>query len=104
MSIEKIPLSKTANQSLSVYFDQVAYELIIKESRGAMSITIVRDNVTLVSSFPCLSMTPVIPYNYLSNGMGNFVWKTPNDDLPYWTNFDSNHELFYVPQDVIDAA
>jgi hypothetical protein len=99
--LKEITLDNSPNQSLSIELDGLLYDLTIKETNGVMSITIIRDNVTILESLRMLPNTPLIPFEYLENG--NFVMLTLDDEYPYYTQFNVTQTLIYASQDEINA-
>lgn len=77
------------------------YDLTIKETRGVMCVTIVRDNALLLSNTRMVAGYPLIPYRYLENG--NFIVLTANDDYPYYTKFGSTQMLIFASQAELDV-
>ena len=97
----QIDLAAIPNQSMSVTLSEMNYDIAIKETRGCMSITIVRDNVTIVEGQRLVAGFPAIPYRYKENG--NFVVTTLDDDFPDYTKFNISQFLIYITQEEIAA-
>lgn len=92
----EIALSPIPNQSLSIRLDDHLYDIKIKQSNGCMSVTIARDNVTILDNIRAVAQFPLIPYDYLENG--NFIISTENDDLPDYTQFGITQFLIYFSE------
>lgn len=89
-----IPLQQVEKQSFSVLLDNVLHQLSILECNGIMAVTIVRDGVTLIEARRAVASVPVIPAG--PREYGNFVFKTLNDEMPYWSEFGATQQLFYL--------
>ncbi len=89
-----ISLATIPNQSLSIRLSDHLYNIIIKETNGCMSATVVRDNITILSNTRIVAGFPIIPYRYLE--AGNFIVTTLDDELPYWDKFQISQFLIYA--------
>ena len=104
MSIE-IPLEAIPNQSFSIRLDAHRYVLTIKEMGDVMAVTIERDSVVLVSNMRAVAGTPLLPYPYLSQEFGNFIFtNTDPEAIPYYTDFATTCKLVYSTAAEIAAA
>lgn len=92
----EVALARVPNQSLSIRLENNLYNLILKETNGCMSATVIRNNITLLSNIRLVAGTPMIPYEYLE--AGNFVLTTLDDDLPDWNQFGISQSLIYVSE------
>lgn len=89
-----IPLEPIVNQKFSTRLENSRYEITIKETRGVMAVTVVRDDVTIVDNVRAVAGAPIIPYGYLESG--NFAFSTANDELPDWAKFGTTQTLVYA--------
>ncbi|MBJ9336144.1 hypothetical protein L2109_07070 [Citrobacter portucalensis] len=87
-----IPLNSEPNQSLTITLDSIEHSLTIKEAGGAMMMTISRDSETVISNTRLLSDTLIIPYTHLE--AGNFIFLTDDEEMPYYTSFDTQTLLY----------
>ncbi len=92
----QIPLDAIPNQSLSIRLDGRRYEITVQATSGVMSATIVRDGTMLVQGMQCGASVLLLPFRYMEDNAGNFVFMTGNGEYPDYTKFDSTHELLYV--------
>lgn len=99
-----IALQAIANQSLSIPLDNSRFVLTVKESNGAMVMTVVRDDVVLVQNARMTGDNYVIPYDYLRVGMGNFFMSTQGQAIPFWDQFGLTQFLVYATADEIAAS
>ncbi|EBU8203458.1 hypothetical protein DQD37_01055 [Salmonella enterica subsp. enterica serovar Cardoner] len=88
-----IPLNAEPNQSLTITLDSIEHLLTIKEAGGSMMMAIVREGETVISNTRLLPGTLIIPYTHLE--AGNFIFLTDDEEMPYYTNFDTQ-TLMYI--------
>jgi len=89
-----IPLQKVEKQSLSIMLDNILHQISLLECNGIMAATIVRDGVTVIEGRRAVASVPLIPEG--PREAGNFVFTTLNDEMPYWSEFGSTQQLFYL--------
>lgn len=92
----EIILASIPNQSLSVQLSGFIWDITLKEAKGIMAASIVRDNVPIISNMRLVPGVPLLPYQYQEEG--NFWFVTNNGDYPYYTEFGKTQSLFYVSQ------
>lgn len=92
--MEIIPLLSVERQSLSALLEDTLYSIEIKECNGIMAVTISADGETLVEGRRAAAMVPVIPEG--PREIGNFVFSTMNDALPYWDQFGAGQQFLYL--------
>lgn len=97
----QIQIDAVPNQSFSTRLDDSRYVITLKETRGCMSATIVRDEVVVVSNARIVAGTPILPYEYQEQG--NFIILTEDGDLPDWTKFGISQSLHYLSVAEIEA-
>lgn len=97
----QIPLSAVPNQSLSLQLDNNTYDLVIRATSILTAQVMVADitinNTLILTSQRCVPGTPLIPYEYLTNG--NFIFITNNDEYPDYLQFQITQYLIYASQD-----
>lgn len=91
-----IALQPIANQELSIPLEGSRFVLTIKESQGAMVMTIVRDDEVIVQNARMTGDNVIIPCEYQRVGMGNFFIGTQNEEIPFWDQFGLTQFLVYV--------
>ena len=94
--MNNIPLSTVPYQSFSIRLEQDLYDIIISETDGLMSISIMRNSTPIVLGQRIEPSYPLIPYLYLFEGKGNFIMLTEDNMYPYYTQFGVNQFLLYV--------
>lgn len=99
--MRNINLAAIPNQSLTVQLDNRIWDITIKETKGVMSATVLRDNVLLLSNQRLTPGTPLIPYEYLEDG--NFFFITNDGDYPYYTEFGKTQNLIYASEAELNA-
>lgn len=95
-----IDLMPVPNQALSITVDEVLWELTFKAAGSIMAADIIRDGEAVVLGQRVVADAPIIPYAYLSE-QGNFMFLTPQGEIPWWEDFGSTHTLVYLsPEEV----
>lgn len=97
----QINLSPIPNQSISVQLGGYFWEIILKETKGVMSATVIRDNVVLISNVRCAPGTPLLPYIFQESG--NFLFLTNDGDYPYYTQFGISQGLIFASADELEV-
>lgn len=90
----EISLIQHPNQTFPVILEGSRYDLTIKDGDGFLIMDVIRDDVVILQGQRLLANTPIIPYNYLTQG--NLVIITDNDDLPDWQQFGITQQLYYL--------
>jgi hypothetical protein len=93
--IENIPIENIPNQSLSIQLDGVRYGLRFKDLGGMMAVDISIDDQLIIEGLRVVGGYPLIPYKYLENDGGNFIFSTELGDLVYWDQFGITQSLLY---------
>lgn len=91
-----IPLASIPAQTLSTQINNVLYNFTIRFMGGIMVVTIIRDNIEIITNIRATPFYPLIPYHYIENGEGNFIFYTPDDSYPNYTQFGITQYLLYV--------
>jgi len=89
-----IAIQALPNQELSIQLEEFRYVITIKETNGVMAMSVVRDDVPVVSNVRLVAGSPVLPYRYQERG--NFVLTTDGDELPYYPAFGVTQFLVYL--------
>ena len=100
---EIIPIDSVPNQNFSIVLDNNRYDISLKSSKTSTFATVTRDEVVLIQNVRCLGGTPLIPYRYLQADAGNFAFDTPNEQIPYYTNFGDTQFLVYLHATELEA-
>lgn len=99
--MQEIALAAIPNQSFSVNLDNRQYDFTIKQYGTEVSVTLLRDNVLILSGLRIVGGFPIIPYEYLESG--NFVLTIENEDLPDYTKFNVSQFLVYASEAELGA-
>lgn len=100
----RLALQAVPNQSFSALLDGITYRLVIKETRGVMSVSISLDDTLIISGSRFFTDFPLIPYAYLEGSGGNFIFTSEADALPAFLEFDVTQFLIYVTAEEIRNA
>lgn len=98
-----IPIEQVAKQEFSVRLDDFRYIIALRETAGVMSVSIERDGVVLVQNMRTVANSPLLPFEYLEGGGGNFAFRTENDDLPDWREFNVSQQMIYASADELET-
>ena len=90
-----VPLRPIPNQSFPIVLDGNNFRLTFKSLTENMAVTIERNNVTLISGHRVVAGTPLLPYRYLEEGTGNFIFVSDTENIPFYTDFGINQVLIY---------
>ncbi|WP_058909739.1 phage baseplate plug family protein [Entomohabitans teleogrylli] len=97
-SVISIKLEALPNQSFTIRLADNRYQIrIICISDNLMAATIVRDNVTLIQNMRIVAGIPLLPSHH-ARGFGNFIFITPDETYPYYTEFNNGHEFYFIPE------
>jgi len=96
LSLDAIP-----NQSFTAVLDNTRYAITIKETRGVMSTTIIRNDETIIEGARICGGTPLLPYQFQEEG--NFFLTTANNDLPDYTKFGVSQFLIYLTLQEVES-
>ena len=92
--LKQIPLKAIERQSLSVMLEGELYDIEVKECLGVMAISIKRGEEVILDFRRACAGIPLIPRG--RSDMGNFIFTSFNDELPYFNRFESTDQLYYV--------
>lgn len=98
-----VTLDAIANQSFFVNLEGFRFEIAVKSSNTSMFVSVSRDDVTLIDNVRAVGGTPILPYEYLEGDAGNFMFDTPNEVIPYYTNFGVTQFLVYLTASEVGA-
>lgn len=94
---EPIPLEVQPNQSLTIRLDDARYKITLKAlNEDLMAITIERNDKILVQNIRAMPSLLLLP-THLQHIYGNFIFKTTDEEYPYYTKFGDTHILYYLP-------
>lgn len=97
-----VSIAAVPNQSLFVQLDERAYSIAFRTLGNAVSVTIARDEVTLIQGSRVVTGTPLLPYRHQESG--NFVLSTQDEELPDYTQFGVTQFLTYLSANELVAA
>ncbi len=93
-----LTLQNIPNQEQTITLDQVKYILTFRTIgwRTYATININGAATNAVDGAQCMPNEAILPYRYLETPGGNFVFDTPNDEYPLYTQFGITHRLLYA--------
>lgn len=96
----EIPIQAVPNQELSILLAGSRYVIQLRtiDAIQGTAATILRDGATLVSNARAVAGFGILRYGYLVANAGNFAFVTPNDELPWWEQFDITHKLIFATE------
>lgn len=92
----RIPLSPIPNQRVSIRLEGALFTLAITMARTLMTITIAKDDETIISGMRCIPDTPLIAYRHMEGMTGNFYFFTANGEYPHFSRFAGTDALVYA--------
>ena len=98
-----IPIEAIPNQSLSIQLGDIRYDLRLNDIGGMMSSDISINDETVLEGQRVVGGLPLIPYRYLENGGGNFVFLTELGDIVFWDQFGITQSLLYYSPDELEV-
>lgn len=99
-----VPLESLPNQSLSIQLEENRYDLRFRDLGGMMSVDISINDEVILQGSRVTGAAPLIPYKYLEQGGGNFLFVTELGDIPYWDQFGVTQSLLYVTKAELEAV
>lgn len=99
-----VPLDALPNQELSILLDNDRYDISLRSSKTSSFVTITKNEVLIVENLRAVGGSPLVPYNYLFVNSGNFMFSTPNQEIPYYDKFGVSQFLVYLTAAEIEAA
>ena len=91
---QAINVQSVPNQSLSVIFDEIRFDLTLKSVGQVMALNLTIDEQLIYSGLRVVAGTPLIPYRYRE--AGNFIFITLDNCLPFYTRFGEDQTLIYA--------
>ena len=74
--------------------DGFLWSVAIYESNGCMCADVSKNGVQILAGQRIVAGTPLIPYSHLVEG--NFILLTMDGALPWWQEFGSSQQLYYL--------
>ena len=102
--MQEIQLEAIAKQSLTTVLDNVLYELALLETNGCMSADVTRGGKRVVSGQRIVAGQLAIPYRFAEDGMGNFLFLTKDNALPYYDQFATTQTLLFATNAELEAV
>lgn len=98
MDPQIIPLQPIPNQEITFVLEGVRWAVTVKAAgaNGNVVVSFDRNGVPVIQGTRAMSGVPLIPYEYLERGAGNFMLTTLNDDVPSWQEFGTTCQLVWT--------
>lgn len=90
--MQRIPLTAVPNQIINFNVDGAYWQLYFYAAIEHMCSSVSRNGVVLIEGVRCFGGIPLVPYDYLMIGFGNFIF---NEDVD-WENFGNSCQLYYL--------
>jgi hypothetical protein len=101
----QINLYNIPNQEFEIEFDKVRYKIKFRTIQNNFTIADIYINNELIkSSVRCCPNVPLIPYNYLRNGGGNFFFQCIDNDYPTYTLFNKTQTFIYITKSELEGV
>lgn len=91
-----IPLAQVPNQQFSLQLDDDFYNITVKFIINLMTVTVVRNNETIIDNVRAEPDLPIIPYDYLEGDNGNFTFITSGGEYPIYSQFGITQFFFFA--------
>lgn len=89
----QIPLDSVPNQNVSFNVDGAYWQLHVYAAIEHMCVDVYRNGTLLIQGIRCFGGIPLVPYDYLMNGYGNFIFDSEVD----FVNFNNTGcNLYYM--------
>ena len=99
-----VPIQAIPNQDLSITLDGVRYDISLKSTKTSTLASVAVNDNQVTQNMRAVGGTPLMPYEYMEGLGGNFVFDTPNQQIPYYTKFGNTQFLVYITAAEMEAA
>lgn len=76
--------------------DGVLFDITLVAAGNCMYATVSANGTVMASGSKCTSSCPLMPYPWMEGSTGNFLFKTSNEELPWYENFNTDQGLYYL--------
>ena len=98
-----VPLASVPSQSASIQLDDIRYSLRFRDLGDMMAVDISINEVVVVTGSRVVAGAGLIPYQYLEEDGGNFIFITQGGDFPFYDKFGVTQALLYVTAEELAA-
>lgn len=95
-----IPLTAVASQSFTIVLDGNVWEVTVNQSMIGPVVDVIVNGTTIASGLRAIAYVPVLFSSHLGR-FGNLVFACPSEDIPDYTKFGGDHELYYLSKDEV---
>lgn len=100
---QNIPLQAIPVQQFNISVGGSIYDITFKSFKSLTFVDLLKDQNTLLSSSRVVPGIPLIPYLYLEDGGGNFIFITKSEEYPIYEKFGVNQFLLFFSRQELDA-
>ena len=91
-----VPIRQVPKQGFSIILEETLYDIELAEISGLTYATIKIDSDVKVSNHICCINQPIIPFDYLHVGAGNFMFTSVDESYPSYENYNISTFLRYI--------
>ena len=91
-----VPLEITPNQQIPITLDGNLYDITLRTIADLTYVSLSINGTVIISGLRCPPNQPLIPYQYLEGGGGNFAFVTQSNVYPNYTEFGITQNLIYA--------
>lgn len=100
-----LPLEPIPVQEITYTHAQQRFAITVRQlDSSIVTVAVNRNGEVVTNSVQAAALAPMIPFNYLDEGFGNFYFETPNGELPHYSNFGTTHFLLFVTPEELEYA
>lgn len=100
---QNIPLESIPNQQFNIPLGGSIYDITLKTFKNITFFDLLKDQNSLLSSSRVVPGIPLIPYTYLEDGGGNFIFITKSEEYPIYHKFGMNQFLLFFSRQELDS-
>lgn len=102
--MQQITLYNIPNQEFELQFADLTYRIRLKTVQDNFTLADIYINDELIKgSVRCCPNMPLIPYEYLQQGGGNFIFHCFDGNYPIYTLFNKSQVLIYFSAEEIQG-
>lgn len=98
----EIELQQAPNQSFSIDIDGVTFDITLKTASYTVADVYIGSDL-VISGVRVMPYRPIVPYEYLEQGAGNFFFVTDNGEYPSYSEFGMTQSLVYLTAAEVEA-
>jgi len=99
-----VPIQSIPNEEFSINLENVRYDIALKSTATSALATVSINDAMIIENVRAVGGTPLLPYEYMEGIGGNFIFDTPNQQIPYYENYGITQFLVYLTAAEMEAA